>query len=344
MTLRWFRKKPVLVVKGREGEAGTLPRVASTGTRTKESGPSGESVPAVRLAPPPTAPDAPADSDAALRVGEGEERRATTSGPQIFCVLIDSSRSMEEGLKAQEATRVLHEFMSYASRQSGIGDGTGGRSYFLTQVVMFAQKFADLTDGISRPPAALEPPEKWTLRHPDWIAALGNTTDFGQALDHVHEALVGPQGMTPERLEAAMPAPIVLLITDGKPTRPLPEEKARENALAAAQRLKGLVLPAATRVHPLEEMTYPETRVKLITIGLGLDDELDQDFLRRMATTVRLGDEEFPLYLHCPDASQLRLIGAQIVGTMTRADQRSRQRLESVIRHLGSTTRTSGQT
>ena len=241
---------------------------------------------------------------------------------------------MEEGAKAEEATRVLHEFMAYASRQSGIGDGTGERSYFLTQVVMFAENFADLTDGISRPPAVLAPPEKWQLRNPEWIAKLGNTTNFGKPLDHVYESLVGPRGMTPDRLEAAMPAPVVLLITDGKPTRPLPEEKARQEAFAAAQRIKSLVLPAATRIHPLEEMTYAETRVKLVTIGLGEGHELDQDFLREMATTVQYADEEDPLYLHCPDASQLRLIGSQIVGTMTRADERSKQRLEKVIREL----------
>lgn len=337
MAFKWFRKPPILIVKGRErGEAisSKAVKAASKATETLAGVPRMS-----RSSPypdPVIASDPLAFTDPALQVGEGEERRATTTGPQIFCVLIDSSRSMEEGAKAEEATRVLHEFMSYASKQSGASDGTGERSYFLTQVVMFAQKFSDLTDGISRPPVALEPPEKWQLRHPSWNVKLGNTTDFGKALEHIHASLIGPAGMTPERLDAAMPAPIVLLITDGKPTRPLPEEKARQDALLAAQRLKSLVLPAATRIHPLEEMTYPETRVKVITIGLGEGNELDQDFLRHMATTVQWGDEEFPLYLHCPDAAQLRLIGSQIIGTMTRADQRAKRRLETVIRDLQS--------
>ena len=351
MFKKWLRKSGPTVtgVTGARAPTGSSLGEAESASSTTADKRSGEGqkdkkLPASRSGAHPhvavkgmALPDNPVQV-APLRVWEAEERRATSEGPQIFCVLIDSSISMEEGNKAQEATRVLREFMAYASRQSGVGDGTGQKSYFLTQVVMFAEEAADLTEGIVRPPAALEPPERWEVRSPLWNAKLGNTTDFGKALDLVCHSLAGPQGMTQKRLKAAMPAPIILVITDGKPTRPLPVELAQQKALEAAHRLKSLALPAATRLHPNdEEMTYPETRVKLITIGLGEGDELDQDCLKQMATTVEWEGDEFPLYLHCPDASQLGLIGAQIVGTMTRADQRQKRRLEAVIRGLQST-------
>jgi len=273
-------------------------------------------------------------SDASDPVKKYEDRRATADGPQIFCVLIDNSISMEKGSKAAEATRVLADFMAYASQQNGL-DGTGRKTYFYTQVVMFAEDIDDVTEGIVRPPARLKPDERWQIRHPACADRLGNTTDYRKALEHVHTILEGPQGITPERIKAAMPAPVALLITDGKPTRPLPESHARDAARAAAECVKSLRIPEAARQHPtLEWQEYPATTVKLVTIGLGMGKELDSEFLEELASTAESGGETFPLYLHCPDVSQLRSLGTQIVGTMTSAEQRAGRRLEDVIRGL----------
>jgi len=300
-----------------------------------------ENVPA-RPAPPPDSPvlsvasePAPvtdeAVPDGAEPVVEYEERRATTGGPQLFCILIDNSISMEEGTKAAEATRVLADFMAYASQQNGL-DGTGRKTYIYSQVVLFAEEIQDITNGLTRPPARLQPEEHWTIRHPSCPDRLGNTTDYQGALDHVCRTLAGPNGMTPERLESAMPAPLVLLITDGKPTRPLPESHAREAARKAAARIRSLALPGASRRNPtLEWLAYGPTTAKLVAIGLGTGEELDSGFLEELASVGEWNGESFPLYLHCPDVAQLRSLGTRIVGTMTRAEQRAGRRLEEVV-------------
>ena len=347
--VKFFRRaKPSVEITMREAKDGLQkgatpkdpadnePKPLAAGRRQKTGAP----------VPPPILPAASLAGQKVkkpLVPGLGEERRATAQGPQIFCVLMDNSVSMEEGSKAGEATKVLREFMGYASRQNGI-DSTGEKSYFLTQVVMFAERFEDLTGGIVRPPAVLSPPEKWQVRHPACAARLGNTTNFKDSLECVYAALTGPGGLTQARLAAAIPAPVVLLITDGKPTRPDPEETAREAAMEAAERIKRIVLPSATRMHPtMEELSYAETNVKLITIGLGTGDELDEPFLKEIATMVEYKGKRFPLYLHCPDVSQLKALGTRIVGTMTRADQREAKRLEDLILEVQSSSGTPGR-
>jgi hypothetical protein len=261
---------------------------------------------------------------------EFEERRATSRGPQLFSLLVDHSGSMEEGSKAQEATRVLREVLIYAQKVNA-ADPTGKKTYFYTQVVLFADRRDDITHGMTRPPAEFTPEHAFTVRHPDHRERLGNLTNYQAPLAHVFKTLTGKDGMTKERLDAGMPAPIVLFISDGKPNLPDPVAKARQLALQEAEKIKSLVLPQVKMFHPtVEEIWHPATNVRLVTIGLGTDKQLDQGLLQQMCSRVPYQSKELPLYLHCPKAEDLKKIGTQIVGTVTTADQTS-ESLEDVI-------------
>lgn len=273
---------------------------------------------------------------------EREERRATSDGPQLCSLVVDHSASMEEGNKAEEATRVLREVIQYAHNVNST-DTTGKKVYFYTQIVFFAKELQDSTNGMSRPPVEFSPEEAFTVRHPKSRERLGNLTDFQLPLAHVYKTLTGKQGMTKVRLAAAMPAPIVLFITDGKPNLPVDEETARRLALQEADKLKVLALPAARRFHPVrEEIQYDRTNVRLITVGLGNGAELDQRLLEQLCTHVRHRGEDLPLYLHCPEAKELHKIGARIIGTVTTAGQSS-ETLEDAIYALRHATGATGR-
>lgn len=280
-----------------------------------------------------------------VRSPEPEERRATRSGPQLCSLVVDHSGSMEEGTKAQEATRVLREVIQYA-QYVNTADTTGKKVYFYTQIILFAERLQDSTDGMVRPPDEFVPEEAYTVRYGDSATKkdrLGNLTNFQLPLAHVYKTLNGPQGMTKARLDAGMPAPIVLFITDGKPNLPTDEDTARKLALQEADKLKALTLPAVQCYHPVrEEIWYNQTQVRLITIGLGTGPELDQGLLEQLCTHVSYRGEDLPLYLHCPDVKDLRKIGARIVGTVTTAGQSS-ETLEEAIYALRHATGAQGQ-
>ena len=264
---------------------------------------------------------------------EVEERRATDSGPQLFSLVVDHSASMEQGSKAEEATRVLREVIDYA-REVNSSDQAGKKTYFCIQVVLFADKIEDSTGGMKRPPADPLPVHAFTVRHRDCPERLGNLTNYQAPLQHVRKTLTGQEGMTNARQKAAMPAPIVLFISDGKPNHRDGNAKARKLAIQEAGKIKSLALPAATRLHPVhEELSYSPTNVRLVTIGLGNGEELDQGLLRDMCTQSRFQGEDISLYLHCPNTKDLHKIGTQIVGTITKADEKG-ETLEKVIYDL----------
>lgn len=267
---------------------------------------------------------------------EFEERRATSKGPQLFSLLVDHSGSMEEGSKAQEATRVLREVINYAKKVNSDGDSTGNKTYLYTQVVLFADRLDDITDGMMRPPADFTPEHVFTVRHPDHRERLGNLTNYQAPLAHVYKTLTGKKGMTKERQEVGMPAPIVLFISDGKPNLPDPVAKARQLALQEAEKIKSLVLPQVKVFHPnMEEIWHPATNVRLVTIGLGTDKELDQVLLQQMCSRVTYQGKELPLYLHCPRDEDLYTIGAKIFGTFkVPLENEKRKSLECVISEL----------
>ena len=266
-----------------------------------------------------------------------EARRATSSGPQLFSLLVDHSASMEDGKKAQEATQVLKEVIQYAKSINSI-DQTGTKTYFCTQVILFAEKFEDSTNGMKRPPDALKPSHAFSVRASNNLeerARLGNLTDYQAPLAHVYKTLKGKEGMTIPRLKAGMPAPIVLFITDGMPN--LPRGKAEREARKEADKIKSLILPEVKCYHPTyEEISYPEEQVRIITIGLGEKEEFNPELLRELCTVVPYKGKELSLYLHCPRAEDLKKIGTQIVGTVTRADQADapNNTLEDVIYSL----------
>lgn len=272
-------------------------------------------------------PNVPPRPEIVVKERVAEERRATRQGPQIFSVLVDHSASMEEGDKAQEATRVLQDFLRYTSE---VNLGHHGAAYMLTQIALFAEKVEDVTGGIGEPPTVFTPEESFTVRHPKDPERLGNVTNYAVALELVIKTL--QEGMSPERLRAMMPAPVVLFISDGKPNRPEDEAVASKQALLAPEQLKGLKLPDGENRHPTREMLYyPSTNVRLVTIGLGTGEDLDEDLLKDMASEGEWKGERFPLYLHCPTSAQLSRIGAQIIGSLTRADKEKLVTLEEAV-------------
>ena len=282
---------------------------------------------------------------------ELEPRRATRAGPQLFSIVVDNSYSMEEGNKATEANRVLRAVLNHLAEKNAVYDQQGTAPYFLAQVVMFAETYDDSTQGLTYPKIADKEDPLFTVRHPKNPGRLGDTTNYEAPLTHVYETLTGKQGITEPRLAAAMPAPIVLFISDGKPNvvsgydanKPITRserlelaKKARRLAVNAAEKLKSIKLREASRLHrEFERLYYGETNVRLVTIGLGDDQELDQELLESMATVCDYGGP-LPLYLHCPNAEQLKVIGTQIVGTFTTADQSATlEELVYRLRHQG---------
>ena len=263
-----------------------------------------------------------------------EDRRATSAGPQLFTLLVDHSYSMN-GKKAEEATRVLRKIIEHACDVNTSFDSTGEKTYFYTQVLLFAETYEDSTGGMKRPRNESTPVQAFSVRQSGDKKVndrLGDLTNYQKPLAHVYKTLTGREGMNKKRKAAAMPAPIVLFITDGIPN--LPKGKAVELAKKEANKIKTLTLPEVENKHPIhEKIVYPAEQVRLITIGLGDEQDFNPDLLTELCTHVEYKGEDLPLYLHCPREEDLKTIGAQIVGTITRADQTG-QTLDEVIYNL----------
>ena len=271
-----------------------------------------------------------------LTQGDDEYRQtryATNAGPQLLTLVVDHSVSMTDGNKAEEATRILQNVLEHACEVNCSLDSTGEKTYFYTQVILFAETYEDSTRGMKRPRNEPTSAQGFRVRQSktkEVNVRLGDLTNYQKPLAHVYKTLSGRQGMTHKRLAAAMPAPIVLLITDGIAS--FPKGIGIEPALEEAERIKALCLPEVKSWHPLfEKIAYPADQVRIVAIGVGAEGEFDPVLLTQLCTHVEYKGEDLPLYLHCPRPKDLSRIGPEpSPGDITGSDE-AEKTLEDVI-------------
>ncbi len=183
-------------------------------------------------------------------------------------LVVDVSGSMQEGGKLDAAKDAIETFMALKETLSPPGrDHVGLATFGMTSNLVVT-----LTDSSATVIAAARA-----------MVADGGT-NVGAGIDEAVRELSGPR----RRLDAQ---PIIVLMTDGNSTA-----VTSAASLAAADRARYLAAPAGCSAEGT-------CQARLYAIGLGSD--VDQDFLRIVATTP-------DLYYFAPDGSQLADVYATI--------------------------------